>query len=93
MASEIIFSLFDVDGNSMVDVNDLTAIFNSLGFKLTDNEISEMIRDWDADKDNALNKEEFGSLVGMAFSLDKNEKEKAMYSAFQVILCKSFSNW
>ena len=53
------FRLFDKDGNGFISANELKHVMQNLGEKLTDNDISDMIKDADLDGDNAINFEEF----------------------------------
>jgi calmodulin len=59
--SEILeaFKVFDKDGSGKISASELRSIMTDLGEKLTDEEVSEMIRE--ADKD--------GDGVGFLFSL------------------------
>lgn len=49
------FRVFDKDGNGYISKSELKSVMHSLGEKLNDQEIEEMIRAADADKDGAIN--------------------------------------
>lgn len=49
------FRVFDKDGNGYISKYELKSVMHSLGEKLNDQEIEEMIRAADADKDGAIN--------------------------------------
>ena len=46
------FSLFDIDGNGLISLNELTAVMKSVGKDLVDEDIQEMLTL--ADKDGKL---------------------------------------
>ncbi|KAF7313850.1 Calmodulin-like protein [Mycena chlorophos] len=53
------FHVFDKDGNGTISVTELQQVMRSLGEKLTDREVEEMIREADTDGDGEINYEEF----------------------------------
>uniref|UniRef100_A0A8C3S858 EF-hand domain-containing protein n=1 Tax=Chelydra serpentina TaxID=8475 RepID=A0A8C3S858_CHESE len=53
------FRVFDEDGNGYVSAAELRHVMTSLGEKLTDEEVDEMIEEADADSDGQVNYEEF----------------------------------
>ncbi|UJR28157.1 hypothetical protein I4U23_009411 [Adineta vaga] len=57
------FNLFDQDGDGFIIVNDLREIMTSLGEKITDEDLDEMIREADIDKDFKVNFQEFQRIM------------------------------
>ncbi|KAJ6466852.1 hypothetical protein C8R45DRAFT_1020304 [Mycena sanguinolenta] len=53
------FAVFDKDGNGTISVTELQQVMRSLGEKLTDREVEEMIREADVDGDGEINYDEF----------------------------------
>ena len=49
------FRIFDKDDDGFISVDELRHIMQSLGEKLTDNELDEMIAEADSDKDGLIN--------------------------------------
>ena len=49
------FRIFDKDDDGFISVDELRHIMQSLGEKLTDKELDEMIAEADSDKDNLIN--------------------------------------
>ena len=53
------FKVFDRDGNQLISAAELRQVMTTLGEKLTDEEVDEMIREADIDGDGQINYEEF----------------------------------
>ncbi|KAJ2725823.1 hypothetical protein GGI07_001030 [Coemansia sp. Benny D115] len=57
------FRVFDKDGNGVISASELRHVMTSLGEKLTDDEVTEMIREADVDGDGQINYEEFVKMM------------------------------
>ncbi|CAF0755979.1 unnamed protein product [Adineta steineri] len=57
------FNLFDQDGDGFINTTDLRDIMTNLGEKITDEDIDEMIREADIDKDFKVNFHEFQRIM------------------------------
>lgn len=53
------FKVFDKDGKGFITAVDLRHVMTNLGEKMTDEEVNEMIREVDVDRDGQINYEEF----------------------------------
>ena len=53
------FQIFDADGNGKITSDELRLIMENLGEKLTDEEITDMVKEADIDGDGEINYEEF----------------------------------
>jgi len=49
------FKIFDKDGTGFISAAELRHVMTSLGYKLTDEEVDQMIRDSDIDGDGYIN--------------------------------------
>ena len=57
------FKVFDRDGNGLISSDELLHVLNSLGDKLTIEEVDDLIKDADLDGDGYINYEEFVNLI------------------------------
>ena len=57
------FKVFDRDGNGLISSDELLHVLNSLGEKLTIEEVDDLIKDADLDGDGYINYEEFVNLI------------------------------
>ena len=57
------FSVFDVDGDGQISLDDLRTVMQSLGEQLTDDQLAEIIKEIDTNRDDSINYEEFEALV------------------------------
>ena len=57
------FKVFDKDGIGFITYNNLKDVIKSLGLNYTDDEIMEMIKECDLDKDMMINYDEFTKMV------------------------------
>ncbi|XP_070069848.1 calmodulin-1 [Drosophila takahashii] len=57
------FRIFDKENNGYITTTELKNVFSALGVKLGDEELEEMIREYDLDQDNHLNYEEFVNMM------------------------------
>lgn len=55
--------VFDRDGNGFITAAELRHVMTTLGEKLSDEEVDEMIREADVDGDGQINYEEFVALM------------------------------
>ncbi|CAG8739483.1 22704_t:CDS:2, partial [Dentiscutata erythropus] len=57
------FKVFDKDSNGLISAAELKSVMSSIGEKLTDEEIDEMIHEADVDGDGQINYEEFVKMM------------------------------
>ncbi|KAG6506705.1 calmodulin-like [Zingiber officinale] len=57
------FKVFDKDSNGFISAQELRHVMTSLGEKLTDEEVDEMIREADIDGDGQVNYQEFVQMM------------------------------
>ena len=57
------FRVFNKDGNGFIPAAKLRHVMTNLGEKLTDEEVNEMIREADIDRDGQINYEEFATMM------------------------------
>jgi Ca2+-binding EF-hand superfamily protein len=57
------FQLFDMSGTGKIDAFALKRITKSLGLEVSDLELSEMITEFDSDRDGMINEQEFLSIM------------------------------
>ncbi|XP_016943367.1 calmodulin [Drosophila suzukii] len=57
------FRIFDKENNGYITTTELKNVFSALGVKLGDDELEEMIREYDLDQDNHINYEEFVNMM------------------------------
>lgn len=58
-----VFNFFDKDRNGFITSSELGKIYLALGFKISDDELQEIIHDADNDTDNVINFEEFVNMM------------------------------
>ncbi|KAI8141172.1 hypothetical protein BJV82DRAFT_179078 [Fennellomyces sp. T-0311] len=58
------FKVFDVDGNGVISANELRDVMNSIGEKITQAELEQMIQEADINGDGNINYEEFMKMLG-----------------------------
>jgi calmodulin len=57
------FKVFDRDGNGLISSSELQHVMTSLGEKISDGEVEEMIKEADLDGDGYINYEEFVRMI------------------------------
>lgn len=57
------FNVFDKDKNGYISAGELKLVMASLGEKLSDDEVNEMIKEADIDGDGEINFEEFKRMM------------------------------
>lgn len=61
------FKMFDDRGDGLVDLKSLRKVARELGEKLSDDELSAMIEEFDSDRDGAINEEDFFKIMTESF--------------------------
>ncbi|CAF1027796.1 unnamed protein product [Didymodactylos carnosus] len=64
-ALNLAFDLIDINQDGNIDVNELRQIMVKLGEKMTDDDVDEMIREADMDKNYLINRAEFSRIITM----------------------------
>lgn len=57
------FRVFDKDGNGYINASELQYVMTTLGEKLTNEEVEDMLKEADIDEDGAINYEEFVKIL------------------------------
>ncbi|XP_017078918.1 neo-calmodulin [Drosophila eugracilis] len=57
------FRVFDKENNGYITIIELKNIFTALSVKVSDEELEDMIREYDLDQDNKINYEEFVNMM------------------------------
>eukprot|EP00794_Sanderia_malayensis_P020133 gene20133-22106_t len=57
------FSLFDIDGNGVVSMQEIAAVMKSIGMEYSDEDINEMIHIVDKDEDGEIGFDDFHDLM------------------------------
>ncbi|KAG0492728.1 hypothetical protein HPP92_006126 [Vanilla planifolia] len=76
------FSLFDMDGNGCITVDELATIMQSLGQNLTEEELKSMINEVDDNRNGTIEFVEFLSL--MSRQIKETDAEEELKEAFNV---------
>ncbi|KAI8646221.1 hypothetical protein BD408DRAFT_410404 [Parasitella parasitica] len=77
------FSLFDKDGNGVIDIKELGQVMRSLNRKPTEEELKDMINEVDADENGTIDFDEFLTIVSRMKENSK-ESENELVEAFKV---------
>lgn len=68
------FSLFDKDGSGSISMSEMKMVLLSLGVEPTDDDLREIIEEFDADNNNEIEFDEFVNIMANKFSKTDNEK-------------------
>eukprot|EP00795_Rhopilema_esculentum_P002776 gene2776-999_t len=77
------FSLFDVDGNGMISLQELTSVLQSLGKEFAEEDIKEMLEIADKDGDGQIGFDDFHDL--MKETILRGIQEDDLQEAFDVL--------
>eukprot|EP00755_Sulcionema_specki_P018616 Sspe_Gene.67346::Locus_39740_Transcript_1_1_Confidence_1.000_Length_542::g.67346::m.67346/K16465/CETN1; centrin-1 len=79
------FHLFDTDGSGAIDNDEMALAMKALGFELSKEEITEMIRAVDKDSNSLIEYDEFEKmLVSRMTAKDSDEEIKRAFDAFDL---------
>ncbi|XP_041632727.1 calmodulin-1 [Drosophila kikkawai] len=59
------FRVFDKENQGYITITEVKSVMTALGFKVADEELEEIIREYDLDQDNRINYEEFVNMMTM----------------------------
>ncbi|XP_052765959.1 calmodulin-A-like [Mya arenaria] len=76
------FSMFDADGGGTITTGELVEVLKSMGQKITDEDLEEMVNEVDEDGNGEIDFDEF--LTMMESKLQYKENEDEILEAFQV---------
>lgn len=79
------FNFFDRNGNGNIEADELGSVMQSLGYKATPEELSEMINEADIDGNHMIDFNEFVQLMEAKSKRDRDQEDE-MKEAFKVIL-------
>ncbi|KAK3600750.1 hypothetical protein CHS0354_017042 [Potamilus streckersoni] len=65
------FKVFDKDGNGVIDKNELRLAMRTLGEKVSEADVTEMMRDADTNGDGKIDYEEFARMWTMGLKVKK----------------------
>jgi calmodulin len=68
------FSLFDKDGSGSISMSEMKMVLLSLGVEPTDEDLKEIIEEFDSDNNNEIEFDEFVNIMANKFSKTDNEK-------------------
>ena len=72
------FSVFDKDGSGSISIEELTEVMKTSGADLTNDEISEMMKEADSDGNGEVDFEEFVKMMKAKDAAELNEGEKQL---------------
>ena len=72
------FSVFDKDGSGSISIEELTEVMKTSGADLTNDEISEMMKEADSDGNGEVDFEEFVKMMKAKDAAELNEREKQL---------------
>ena len=84
------FQVFDKDGNGFISAAELRYVMTSLGEKLTQEEVDEMIREADTDGDGQVNYE--GMDIGQSFTLTQSQVDLERGGSREVDKCHALEH-
>ena len=69
------FAMFDVDGDEAIDINELGALMESMGYSISKQELAQHIKAVDADGNGTLDFSEFLTLMATKIKYNDTEEE------------------
>jgi len=80
------FALFDHDGNNTISAQEISRVFKSIGQDATDEQINDILNEYDVDKNGEMDFDEFLQMMiaKTKDSVDEKELQKQVKAAFKM---------